>query len=72
MKIIDKKIENKVYHWAELIQGEVYKDTGNNYVMATESNENSVIDLSDGTVYHKGDYSYGDTFILVNAVLEIQ
>jgi hypothetical protein len=72
MKIIDKKVEEKVYPWAELIQGEVYKDAGNSYVMATSSSENSVIDLSDGTVYNQGDYAYGDTFTLVNAVLEIR
>jgi len=70
MKIIDKKIEQKVYLWPELSQGEVYKDSGNNYVMMTD--DQSVVDMSDGSTYRQPDYSSHDAFTLVNAVLEIQ
>lgn len=70
MKIVNKKIEQKVYLWSELSQGEVYKDAGNNYVMMID--DQSVVDMSDGSIYRQPDYSSHDAFTLVNAVLEIQ
>lgn len=70
MKIIDKKIEHKVYRWPELSQGEVYKDVGKNYVMMTD--DQSVVDMSDGSIYRQLDYSSHDAFTLLNCVLEIQ
>ena len=70
MKIIDKKIEQKVYLWSELSEGKVYKDAENNYVMMTD--DQSVVDMSDGSIFRKIDYLSHDAFTLVNAVLEIQ
>lgn len=71
MKIIDKKIEQKVYLWSELSQGEVYKDSDNGYIVIAASFRN-VVDLSDGATYERDDFGADVYFTLVNAVLEIQ
>jgi len=73
MKIIDKKIEQKVYSMSELEQGEVYKDNSGHYLIATD--EHTIVDLLNGAVYsmdNSGFYKENNAFTLVNAVLEIQ
>lgn len=73
MKIIDKRKSPKVYLKSELLQGEVYKDSSGNFLLATD--ENAVVDLGDGAIYDlKGDKWYVDNseFTLMSVVLEVQ
>lgn len=70
MKVNDTRHINQVVNRHELKRGEVYIDDEGCYVIRTD--ENSVVGLSDGTVYDLDDcYNDSSDFIPVNAVLEI-
>lgn len=71
MEINDVRHINKGVNRHELEQGKVYIDDDCCYVLRTD--ENSVVGLSDGTVYEL-EYTYNDSskFIPVNVVLEIR
>ena len=70
MKVNDTRHIHQVVTRHELKQGEVYIDEDGCYVMRTD--ENSVVGLSDGTVYDLDCYNDLSDFIPVNAVLEIR
>jgi len=71
MEINDVRHINKGVNRHELKQGKVYIDDDCCYVLSTD--DNSVVALSDGTVYDLEDnYNDSSEFIPVNAVLEIR
>ncbi len=70
LEITDTRSLKKGVRWSDLQAGVVYVDCNGCYVMATD--EGSVVDLSDGTVYSADVYDKEfDEFIPTKCKLEV-
>ena len=70
LEINDTRNLKKGFRWLDLDAGVVYIDCNGRYVMATD--ENSVVDLSDGTLYSDDVYDKEfDEFAPTKCKLEV-
>lgn len=70
IEINDTRSLKKGYRWVDLQAGVVYIDCNGHYVMATD--ENSVVDLANGTLYTSVEYENEyDEFTPTKCKLEV-